>query len=347
MIYPTFARYKEAVEEARKAIEIDPDLAIAYEILAYNYQYLGHLDEAREALKRASERKLELPEYVVRQYDIAFLQADQAGMERAAALAKGNVAAEEWMADHEALVLAYSGRVREAKTRLRRAAEIGLRISGRERSGLYTIPAALWSALYGNAPEAAQSAMEAAASSSERYVQYGAAFALALAGDSSRSERLSDELETRFSEDTGVRVGYIPVVRAQIALNHGDAAEAVNLLQTAAPYELGAPRVSVHAGFGGLYPVYVRGKAYLALHRAAEAVAEFQKIVDHRGIVVFDPIGAVAQLQLGRALALVGDMPKAKSAYAEFLKLWKNADPDIPILNQAKAEYAKLERLGS
>lgn len=347
MIYPTFARYKEAVEEARKAIEIDPDLAIAYEILAYNYQYLGQLDEARQALKRASERKLELPEYVVRQYDIAFLRADQVGMQRAAALAKGNLAAEEWMAGHEAFVLAYSGRVREAKTMLRHAAEAGLRVSGRERSGLYTVPVALWSALFGNAPEAAQSAMEAVASSSERYVQYGAAFALALAGDSARSERLSDELETRFSEDTGVRVSYIPAIRAQLALNGGDAVKAVNLLQTAAPYGLGALRVSVHAGFGSLYPIYVRGKAYLALHMAAEAVAEFQKIVDHRSIVLFDPIGAVAQVQLGRAFALAGDTAKAKSAYTEFLMLWKNADPDIPILNQAKAEYAKLQRRGA
>jgi DNA-binding winged helix-turn-helix (wHTH) protein/tetratricopeptide (TPR) repeat protein len=347
MIYPTFARYKEAVEEARKAIEIDPALAIAYEILASNYRYLGQLDEAGVVLKRASERKLELPEYVVQQHDIAFLRADQVGMERAAALAKGNLAAEEWMAGHEAFVLAYSGRVQEAKTILRHAAEVGLRVSGRERFGLYTIPVALWSGLFGDAPKAAQSAMQAAAASSERYVQYGAAFALALAGDSSRSERLSNELETRFGEDTGVRVSYIPAIRAQLALNHGNAAEAVNLLQTAAPYELGAPRVSVHAGFGSFYPVYVRGKAYLALHRATEAVAEFQKIIDHRSIVLFDPIGAVAQLQLARAFALAGDMPKAKSAYTEFLTLWKNADPDIPILSQAKAEYAKLVRLGS
>src|SRR5581483_10309175 len=147
-------------------------------------------------------------------------------------------------------VLAYSGRVREAKTKLGHAAEVGLRVSGRERSELYTIPIALWSALFGNAPAAAQSAIEAVATSRERYVQYGAAFALALAGDSSRSERLSHELETRFSEDTGVRVSYTPAIRAQLALNRGQAAKAVNFLRTAAPYELGALRVSVHAGFG-------------------------------------------------------------------------------------------------
>ena len=344
MIYPTFANYENAVNEARKAIEIDPDLAIAYEILACNYQYLGRLGDAQDALRRASQRKLELPEYIVRQHDIAFLRADQRGMERAAALAKGNMAAEEWMADHEAFVLAYSGRLREAKTVLHRAVEIGLRDSGRERAALYTVPAALWDALFGNAPGATQTAMEAANTSRERYVEYGAAFALALAGDSPRSEVLAKDLEQRFGEDTAVRVSYLPAIRAQLAVDRGEPAEAVNLLQTAAPYELGAPRVSVHAVFGALYPVYVRGEAYLALHQGNEAAVEFQKIIDHRNVVAIDPVASVAYLQLGRALAMAGDPLKAKSAYAAFLLLWKKADPDIPLLNQAKAEYTKLFR---
>jgi DNA-binding winged helix-turn-helix (wHTH) protein/tetratricopeptide (TPR) repeat protein len=347
MIYPTFANYENAVNEARKAIEIDPDLAIAYEILAYNYQYLGRLDDAQDALRRASERKLELPEYIVRQHDIAFLRADEAGMERAAALAKGNLAAEEWMADHEAFVLAYSGRLREAKTMLRRAVELGLRASGRERAALYTVPAALWDALFGNAPGATQTAMEAANTSRERYVEYGAAFALALAGDSTRSEALSKDLEERFGEDTAVRVSYIPAIRAQLAVDRGEPAEAVNLLQTATPYELGAPRVSVHGNFGALYPIYVRGEAYLALHRGDDAAVEFQKIIDHRGVVAVDPVAALAYLQLGRALVMAGDPLKAKAAYAAFLTLWKKADSDIPVLNLAKMEYAKLQRPGA
>ncbi len=342
MIYPTFANYGNAVSEARKAIEIDPDLAIAYEILAYNYQYLGQLDDAQEALRKASDRRLELPEYIVRQHDIAFLRADEAGMARAAALAKANLAAEEWMADHEAFVLAYSGRLREAKTILRRAVELGLRASGRERAALYTVPAALWDGLFGNARGATQTAMEAAGNSRERYVEYGAAFALALTGNPTRSEALSKDLEERFAKDTAVRLSYVPVIRAQLAIHRGEPAEAVNLLQTAASYELGAPRVSVHAAFGALYPVYVRGEAYLALHKGVEAAAEFQKIIDHRGIVAFDPMAAVALLQLGRALAMTGDTLKAKAAYTAFLNLWANADPDIPILRQAKTEYAKL-----
>jgi tetratricopeptide (TPR) repeat protein len=166
--------------------------------------------------------------------------------------------------------------------------------------------------------------------------------ALVLSGDSSGAQRLADDLEQRFPEDTAVRFSYLPVLRAQLALNGGDGAKAIDLLQAAAPYELGAPRSAVHALYGALYPIYVRGEAYLAQGRGSEAAAEFQRILNHRGIVVSDPIGVLAHLQLGRAYALSGQATRAKSAYKDFLALWKDADPDIPILNQAKEEYAKL-----
>ncbi len=176
-----------------------------------------------------------------------------------------------------------------------------------------------------------------------RDVEYGAAFALALSGDSSRSETLADDLERRFPEDTAVRFSYLPALRAVLALKHGEPAKAIELLQIAVPYELGAPPSSFFGFFGALYPVYVRGQGYLAAHQGAEAATEFQKILDHRGIVVSDPIGALAHLQLGRAYAVRGDTTKARAAYEDFLSLWKDADPDIPILKQAKAEYAKLQ----
>jgi tetratricopeptide (TPR) repeat protein len=179
--------------------------------------------------------------------------------------------------------------------------------------------------------------------SKELYVEYGAAFALALSGDSSWSQALATDLERRFGEDTSVRFSYLPALRARLALNHGEPSKAIELLQIAAPYELGEPRSAIHGNFGALYPVYVRGEAYLASHQGSEAAAEFQKILDHRGIVVSDPIGALAHLQLGRALALSGDKTKAKKSYQDFLTLWKDADPDIPILKQAKAEYASLQ----
>ena len=146
-------------------------------------------------------------------------------------------------------------------------------------------------------------------------------------------------MERRFPQATAVRFSYLPVIHARIALNHGDARRALDLLQAAVPHELGIPGGTA---YGRLYPDYVRGEAYLALHQGAQAAAEFQKILDHPGIVVSDPIGALAHLQLGRALLLAGDKTKARSAYQDFLTLWKDADPDIPVLEQAKAEYAKI-----
>jgi len=176
-----------------------------------------------------------------------------------------------------------------------------------------------------------------------RDVEYGAAFALALSGDSSRSLTLAIDLERRFPEDSAVRFSYLPGLRALLALNHSEPAKAIELLQIAVPYDLGAPPSAFFGFFGALYPIYVRGAAYLAAHQGAEAAAEFQKILAHRGIVSIDPIGALAHWQLGRALAMSGDKTKAKSAYQDFLTLWKDADPDIPILKEAKAEYAKLQ----
>jgi predicted Zn-dependent protease len=170
-------------------------------------------------------------------------------------------------------------------------------------------------------------------------VQYGAAFALALTGDSGHAQALVNDLEKRFPEDTSVRFSYLPALGALLALKRGEPSKAIELLQIAVPYELGAPR----SAFGALYPIYVRGEAYLAAHQGSEAATEFQKILDHRGIVVSDPIGALAHLQLGRAFALAGDKTKAKTAYQDFLTLWKDADPDIPIFKRAKAEYAKLQ----
>ncbi len=168
-------------------------------------------------------------------------------------------------------------------------------------------------------------------------------FLLALAGDSSRSQKLADDLANRFPEDTRLVFAYLPTVRALLALNHREPSEAIQLLQTASPYELGTVVFASSMRLGPLYPVYVRGEAYLAARQGREAAVEFQKILDHRGIVVSDPIGALAHLQIGRAYAMQGDTAKAKAAYQDFLTLLKDADPDIPVLKQAKAEYAKLQ----
>jgi serine/threonine protein kinase len=338
VIYGISGKYEKAVEEGRKTIDLDPDFVIGYANLAFMYQNLDRLEEDERTLQGASQRKLESPDLLVMRYGMAFLRGDQAGMEREAA--RGKSEAEEMLADNQAFVLAYSGRLQQARSMSQRAVELAQQAGQPESAALYETAAALQEAFSGNSPAAIRSATAALEFSKDREVEYGAAFALALAGDSSQSQELANDLETRFGEDTSVKFSYMPALRA--LLNLAEPSKAIELLQIAVPYELGTPRCTIHGYFGALYPVYVRGLAYLASQRGAEGAAEFQKILNHRGIVVSDPIGALARLQLGRALALAGDKTKAKTAYLDFLTLWKDADPDIPIIKQAKTEYAKL-----
>ena len=266
-------------------------------------------------------------------------------MEREAALPREKPGVDDWMSNAEAFVSAYSGHLEKARKMSQRAADLARKAERRDTEALYEADAAMREALFGNALAARQRAGDALELSKSRDVEYGAAFALALSGDSSRSQGLTEDLSRRFPEDTIVRFTYVPTIRALVALNHSQPSKAIELLQTTISYEGGTPiegGSEFLLGAGTLYPAYVRGLAYLATRQGAEAAAEFQKILDHRGIVICDPIGALAHLQLGRAYALSGDKTKAKSAYQDFLTLWKDADPDIPILKQAKAEYANL-----
>ena len=342
MVYPISGRYEHAIDESSEAIRLDPDVPINYAALAANYQALNRLEEAENILQQASERKLEIPDFLIQRYDLAFLQADKAAMQRLAALAQKKSGVDDGISNHQALVLAYSGHLQRARRMSQHAVDMAQQSGQRETAALYQAAAALREALFGNAPAARQSAMAALQLSSDRETEYGAAFALALSHDSSRAITLINDLERRFGEDTSVRFVYLPTLHALLALSHNEPASAIEQLANSAEYELSTPRSSIHGNFGALYPVYVRGIGYLAAHQGVEAAAEFQKILDHRGIVVSDPIGALARLQLGRAIVLSGDKIKAKIAYREFLTLWKDADPDIPILQQANAEYAKL-----
>ncbi len=341
-VYAVFGRYEKAVQAARQAIELDPDFAFGYVNLAYGYIYLNRFAEVPDVLRRAAERKLDVPDLMLARYDLAFLTGDAAGMERAAALGHGRTGAEDWITDHEAFVLAFSGRLQRADATARRAAELAGQSAQRERAALFEVGPAVWNGFFGNAPAARRNAAAALELSKDREVEYGAALALALAGDAGRSQALANDLDKRFPEDTSVRFSYIPTLRALLALNQGVPSKAIEVLQAAAPCELGAPVCTINGNFGALYPIYVRGEAFLAARRGVEAAAEFQKILDHRGILISDPVGALARLQLGRALTMAGDRAKARAAYEDFLALWKDADPDIPILEQAKKEYAKL-----
>jgi eukaryotic-like serine/threonine-protein kinase len=344
-IYPELGKYEKSVEEAKTAIGIDPDFAIGYSILAGSYLALERTGEAEKALQQASERKLDIPDFYVQRYIIAFLKDDKTGMAREVARSREKPGADEWMSNAEGFVAAYSGHLEEARKMSRRAADLARQADRTESEGLYETDAAVREALFGNVSKARQSAGDALKLSRSRDVQYRAAFALALSGDSSRSQMLADDLSGRFPEDTIVRFTYLPALRALLGLNRSQPANAVELLQTAIPYENGSPMEGgsdVLLGAGNLYPAYVRGVAYLAAHQGREAAAEFRKILDHRGIVMCDPIGALAHLQLGRAFTLAGDKTKARSAYQDFLTLWKDADPDIPILKQAQAEHSSL-----
>jgi eukaryotic-like serine/threonine-protein kinase len=344
-IYSSIGKREEAVEEAKIALGIDPDFSIGYSLLADSYLALERTAEAEKTLQRASERKLDIPDFNVQRYVIAFLKDDKTGMEREAALPREKPGVDDWMSNAEAFVSAYSGHLQEARKMSRQAADLARKAERRDTEALYEADAAVREALFGNALAARQRAGDAVELSKSRDVEYGAAFALALSGDSSRSQGLTEDLSRRFPEDTIVRFTYVPTIRALVALNHSQPSKAIELLETAISYEGGTPiegGSEFLLGAGSLYPAYVRGLAYLASHKGAEAAAEFQKILDHRGTVICDPIGALARLQLGRAYALSGDKAKAKSAYQDFLTLWNDADPDIPILKQAQTEYANL-----
>jgi eukaryotic-like serine/threonine-protein kinase len=338
--YPNKAvgRFEEAIAEGRKAIELDPDFAIAYFNIAVNNVYLNRLDEAENVLRRAAGRGLEIDEFLMLEYDIAFLRGDPARMERVAARARQRSGGETWISNKEALALAYSGQLQRARLMSRRAVDHARQEALPERGGAWEAAASIREALFGNAAEASTRALAALALSKDREVEYCAAYAMALSGEMSQAQRLTDDLARRFPENTVVRFSYLPVLRAQIALNHGDAAKALEELQVAAPYEVGAARDFC----GALHPIYVRGEAYLAAGKGAEAATEFQKILDHGGVVGSEPIGALAHLQMGRALALVGESDKAKKAYEDFLAEWSGADAAIPILKRARAEYSNL-----
>ena len=334
--------YEQSIEQGRQAVATDPDFIFGYINPARSYLYLNRPQDTERVIGMASERKLDSEEFLVLRYYEGFLTGDKAGMDRQATLAKDRRGVEDRMAHAHALVSAYSGHVQQARELSRRAVDLAERAGNHERAATFQSAAAAYEALSGNTAEAKQRAVAALVLSAGRDVEYAAAFALARAGDFSRAEMLANDLDQRFPEDTSVRFHYLPTLRALAALNAGKPARAGEELETARQYELAMNGLSYIAFSGAMYPTYVRGEALLADHQGSAAAAEFQKLIDHPGIVLADPLGALAVLQTGRAWAVAGDHDKAKAAYQGFLKLWKDADADIPILKQAQAEYARL-----
>jgi tetratricopeptide (TPR) repeat protein len=336
--------YVRAAEEGEKAIELDPDFAIGYENVAFAYLYLNRLAEAEAVLRKASERKIEIIDFSLCRYFIAFLRSDKAAMERETAQRKAKLEAQGWFEYQEALTMAYQGRLQEADRLSARAVSLARQGGLVGRASMFQGVAAVWNALYGARAQAQADAGTALSPFRGHDVDYGRAFALALLDDSGQAQKIAAELEKRYPEDTCVQFSYLPALRALDALNHGDAAKALEITQAAAPYDLAVPGTAYITGafFGALYPVYVRGLAYSRMDRHREAAAEFQKILDHPGITLNDPIGPMARLQLARALCASGDRARSAAVYKNLLAVWKDADPDIPVLQQAKAEFGKL-----
>jgi DNA-binding winged helix-turn-helix (wHTH) protein/tetratricopeptide (TPR) repeat protein len=332
----TLGQFDRAEQEAKQSLQLLPGDCLSYGNLMSAYVNTNRLAEAHAIAREAEEKKASCFHFQAYRYELAFLEHDQAEMGRTAAASAG-----KWgvgSLDAESKTAAYYGRLKQSREYLREAMVSGERAGERELPFLFEAWAAESEAFLGNADMARLQATEALKNSSGRDVQGTAALGLALAGDVNRAQSLADNLAKRFPQDTLVQFNYLPTVRAQLALNRNDPWKAIEALEVVAPYEMARME-----GSNTLYAVFIRGQAYLMARQSSDAANEFQKVLDHRGIVVNQIVGALAYLGLARADALHGDTSKAKAAYQDFLTLWKDADPDIPVLKQAKAEYAKLQ----
>jgi len=339
--YGILGDYEKALASAQDAFRMNPS-GLNYSNLVSSFFVLNRFEEARQVAEEAQAKKLDSANLHSGIYQLAFMRNDREAMAREAAWAAGKPGVEDVALSNEADTAAYGGELRKARDLSRQAAASAERAGEKEVLAEYHAQAGLRDALFGNSAKGQEGAAAAMALSNGREVQFVAAMAYAIAADTNKAEALANDLNKRFPEDTVVQMNYVPSIRAQIALNHRDTSKAIELLQPAIQYELG--QMGSGAVSPSLYPAWVRGEAYRAAGEGAEAAREYQKILDHRGVVVNGPIGALAHLGLGRAYALQGDTVKARVAYQDFFALWKDADPDVPVLVAAKAEYAKLKQ---
>jgi tetratricopeptide (TPR) repeat protein len=334
MTYASLGQYEKALPAAREVLRLDPTRGLSYSNVAIVYLRLNRLEEARATLEEAENKKLSYPVLHRRHYVLAFLQDDAEGMARQVAWSENNPGVDNILLGYVSNAAAYSGHLEKARALSNRAVAAAEPAEQTENAAIHEANAAVQEALFGNTAQARQRA--AFQLSKGRDILYAATLALVIAGDESSLRATAGELHDRYLDDTLAQFNYLPVLRARSAIRHDNPAKAIELLQTSGPYELS------DMGACTLYPAFVRGEAYLAAHQPKQAAAEFQKIIDHRGVVVTELIGSLAHLQLARALSSSGDYSAAKSAYQTCLILWKDADPDLAVLKQAKSEYAEL-----
>jgi eukaryotic-like serine/threonine-protein kinase len=335
---------RTAVTDNHRTVDIQrrTNNVLPYLNLGQIYLALNRFDEARAITDEAFGRKLDHIALHLNLYALAFLQSNEAAMKQQANWAMGKPGAEDWMLSLESDTKAWSGRLGKARELSRQAVESARRNDEEEPAALWQANAAMREALFGNAEAARKNAAAAVAlAPGSHFAEEQAALAYALASDAAHAQSLADDLAKRFPPATVVQSVWLPTIHAQVETGRKNAARSIELLHAAATYELGM--LSTNAANSCLYPAYVRAEAYLSAQQGASAAAEFQKILDHRGLLWNCATGALARLGLGRAYAMQGDTTKAKAAYQDFLTLWKDADSDTPILIAAKSESSKLK----
>jgi eukaryotic-like serine/threonine-protein kinase len=334
-IYRALGEYDKAVSAGQSGLRINPESGLSHQELAEDYVHLDQLDEAKAAIQESHALGLDPVGEHESLYDVSFLEHDAAGMAKEVAWATGKTQYENQYLFMESLTAAWSGLLENSRDLTDQAVTSAQDIDRRETAGNYRAQEAFREALFGNAPQAQSDASAALGISRAASIEADAALAYVVSGDAGHAQSLADDLAKRFPDDTIVQYLDLPAIRAEIEIARGNPSKAVELMEASVPYELSE-------GLACL-PIFVRGTAYLAAHDGASAAAEFQKILDHPGVVLNSPIGVLAHLEIGRAEALQGNTSQARVAYQDFFALWQHADADIPVLKQARAEFAKLQ----
>jgi len=335
--YAEIGQYEKALAEIKQALELAPDYRHYYSNLLFTYLYLNRLDEAEATFNQALTRGLDSGDLRVQMYALAFVRGDAKSMEEQLAWFAGRPGEEDGLLSTQSDTEAYYGRMHRAREMSRKAVDSALRASSKETAAFWEVNAALREAEIGNVAAARKGVESALSLSQGESVKTVAALALARIGDS-KAETLAAELLKEFPTNSLLKLYWLPTIHASLELRRGNYTKALRQLEDAESYELGIAGMFVNY----LYPGYVRGQAFLLGHDGRAAATEFQKLLDHPGLMQNFITGPIAHLQIGRAYASAGDTTRAKAAYRDFFNLWKDADPDIPILRQAKAEYGKL-----